>query len=186
MGVAYDTYITQSDFNKLDSTRKHIALLKAIMLPDVLAGELHTMQKITGGDISASAYGVDALALDTDKLKANSFSVKSFTNNSINGEITVTAKKLLFFSIPYDEGWSATVNGKAIEMIMADGGLSAVLVEPGNNAISLRYDTPYVKTGLCFTLFGLLIFAVLLFRHRRCTNRNEQSDLCCQSKSPTG
>ena len=177
LGVAYDTYITQSDFSVLDESRKGIALLKAIMIPDALAKNLPTMAKITGDGISENTYGIDDIALDTDKLKASSLRMKSFTNNSIDGEITVSAKQLLFLSFPYDEGWSATLNGKAVEMIMVDGGLSAISIEPGNNVIALRYFPPFVKTGFFLTLLGFVIFLALIFWSRRLTSQGDSLKL---------
>lgn len=171
MGVAYDTYITQSDFNKLDSTRKRVALLKAIMIPDMLASDALSMGKISLDDIPSFDANVDELAIeigaDTDKLKANSLHISSFSNSHIDGEINSKIKQLIFFSFPFDQGWSAKVNGKDTDMLMVDGGLSAVIVEPGNNVISLRYFPPYVKTGFFLTLSGLLIFGLMLFNRRR-------------------
>ncbi len=171
MGVAYDTYITQSDFNKLNSTRKRVALLKAIMIPDMLAPDVAAMRKISLDEIPVFSTDTDELAIeigaDTDKLKASSLHISSFSNNHIDGEINTKIKQLVFFSFPFDEGWSATVNGKDVDMLMVDGGLSAVIAEPGVNVISLRYFPPYVKTGLCLTLLGLLIFAVLLFKVKK-------------------
>lgn len=167
MGVAYDTYITQSDFNNLDATHKQIALLKAIMIPDGLDPDLSAMSKITDSDLSANPYAVKELAMDTDKLKSNSLLLHGFSNNSIDGEIKTKIRQLVFFSFPFDKGWSAKVNGKDTDMLMVDGGLSAVLVEPGKNVISLRYFPPFVKAGLCLTLLGLFIFWVMLFGNRR-------------------
>lgn len=165
MGVAYDTYIVQSDFSRLDTEHKHIALLKAIMIPDGLASGLSTMARISGSDLPSGAYSTNELAMDTDKLKANSFHINSFSNGGIEGEINTNIKQLVFFSFPFDSGWKAKVNGNEASILMVDGGLSAVLVDPGNNAISLRYSPPFVEMGLYLTLLGLLIFGALMFSY---------------------
>lgn len=171
MGVAYDAYITQSDFSKLDTTRKRAALFKAIMIPDVLVADVPAMRKISVDEIPAFTNGVDELTIeigaDADKLKANSLRISSFSNDHIDGKISTQIKQLVFFSFPFDPGWRAQINGKDSDMLMVNGGLSAVLVEPGENIISLRYFPPYVKTGLFLTLLGLFIFSGLLFRNRK-------------------
>jgi uncharacterized membrane protein YfhO len=167
MGVAYDTYMVQSDFSKLDTDRKHIALLKAIMVPDDLAADLSTMSKISASDLPVTAYSANDLAMDTDKLKAKSLHMGSFSNNAIDGEINTKTRQLVFFSFPFDNGWNAKVNGKETAMLMVDGGLSAVLVDPGNNAISLRYSPPFVARGLYLTLLGLLVFCMMVFKSTR-------------------
>ena len=164
MGVAYDAYMAQSDFSRLDTEHKHIALLKAIMIPDGLASDLSTMTRISQSDLSFGTYSLNELARDTEKLKANNFHLESFSNNSLDGEINNKIKQLVFFSFPFDSGWKAKVNGKDTDMLMVDGGLSAVLVGPGKNVISLRYFPPFVEKGFYLSLLGLLIFgAIILF-----------------------
>jgi uncharacterized membrane protein YfhO len=170
MGVAYDSYITQSDFEKLNSVRKRVALLKAIMIPDKLAADFPAMSRVSPDDVPLFMTDSDELAIDVgadaEKLRANNLRISSFSNGHIDGEIHAKIKQLIFFSFPYDEGWEATVDGQAVDMVMVDGGLSAVIVEPGKNVISLRYFPPYIKTGLLLTLIGLLIFAALFFRNK--------------------
>lgn len=165
MGIAYDAYIRQSDFSKLDANRKHVALLKAIMIPDELAPDLSTMSRISESDLPSGPYSSNELARDTDKLKAGSFHISNFSNNRIDGEISNPIRQLVFFSFPFDRGWKAKVNGNEAALLMVDGGLSAVLVNPGSNAISLRYSVPFVEKGVYLTLVGLLIFGAMLFRY---------------------
>ncbi len=164
LGVAYDAYMVQSDFASLNSYQRQIALLKAIMIPDKLAAELPNMTKISASDLPVGAYSVGEIAADTDKLKANAFPINSFSNNRIEGEINAKIKQLVFFSIPFDKGWEATVNGSEAAVLMVDGGLSAVVVEPGRNVITLRYSPPFVRKGLFLTLLGLSIFGAILVR----------------------
>jgi uncharacterized membrane protein YfhO len=165
MGVAYDAYMLQSDFSRLDSEHKQIALLKSIIIPDGLSSELSTMTRVLGSDLPTGTYSVNELAKDTDKLKSNGFHLNIFSNNRIDGEIITPIKQLVFFSFPFDNGWSAEVNGNDATILMVDGGLSAVLVGPGTNAITLHYSPPFVKKGLYLTLLGLLIFGALMFRY---------------------
>lgn len=165
MGVAYDTYIVQSDFSKLDAPRKHKAMLKAIVIPDDMAAGFPDMNKISGSEPGLAPYNPDELARDTEKLKANSFHIQRFANNAFDGDIQTKIKQLVFFSFPFDEGWKAKVNGENASILMVDGGLSAVSVGPGRNIITLRYTPPFVKTGLPLTLLGLVIFAAMLFRY---------------------
>jgi uncharacterized membrane protein YfhO len=154
----------QSDFSRLDSNHKQIALLKAIMIPDSSAADFPAMTRVSAIDLPTGDYSANELAMDTNKLKANSLHMSSFSNNAIDGEINTKTKQLLFFSFPFDQGWKAKVNGKETAILMVDGGLSAVLVGLGNNAISLRYAPPFVERGLYLTLLGLLIFGVMVFR----------------------
>ena len=166
MAVAYDAYILQSDFARLDSIRRQIVLLKAVMIPDGLLDDVSAMSRVSGNNISVDSYSPDEIAMDTGKLKSNGFEISSFSNDSIEGKINTKIKQLVFFSIPFDSGWKATVNGIDAAIYIVDGGLSAVLIQPGNNFISLRYYPIFVEKGLYITLFVLLIFGVAVFRFR--------------------
>ena len=62
--------------------------------------------------------------------------VKSFRSMKLD------SRNLVFFSVPYDEGWTATVNGKPVDVEEVDNGLMAVPAEAGDNTIEFHYETP--------------------------------------------
>mgnify|MGYP003296958065 CR=1 FL=1 len=87
---------------------------------------------------------------------------------------------LVFFSVPYDKGWKATVNGKAAEIEKVNVGFMAVKVGNGESEIRFAYETPGLEIGAVITvlfvlilLFYLLIAAVYLKKHRREENYPE-------------
>jgi uncharacterized membrane protein YfhO len=71
----------------------------------------------------------------------------TFDSNSFTATITLDADNLVFFSVPYNEGWTAYVNGKAREVIPANVGFMAVKADAGENEIVFRYETPGCKIG---------------------------------------
>lgn len=91
-------------------------------------------------------------------------SVKNFTYDSNGFWATYTAKKdqVVFFSVPYDAGFSAQVNGEPVEILKANGGFMAVPVTTGENAIVFSYRTPGLMQGLIFSLVGLIMLAVYM------------------------
>lgn len=57
---------------------------------------------------------------------------------------------LMFFSVPYDSGWSATVNGEPVVIEKASVGFMAVRVPAGEAEIRFEYMTPGLIPGrLC-------------------------------------
>jgi uncharacterized membrane protein YfhO len=67
-------------------------------------------------------------------------------------------------------GWRASVNGKAAPIYSVDGGLRAIPVARGENAIVLRYAPVSIIAGGLLTLlaFGsVLIASFLLWRENR-------------------
>ena len=164
LGVAYDSYMIESEFNGLDTQQKQSALLKAIVIPDDLAVNLPAMNKISKGGIATFGFDLAAVSTETNELSANSLHIEHFSNNRIDGKIDNKIRQLVFFSFPFDRGWQAKVNGREVPLIKVDGGLSAVMVDPGNNFISLQYIPPFVKEGLLLSVLGMIVFVMLLFR----------------------
>ena len=72
---------------------------------------------------------------------------------------------LVFFSVPYDKGWSATVNGQKVDIEKVNVGFMAVKVPAGESIISFNYETPLLKLGLFITGGSALLFVlyILLF-----------------------
>ena len=74
--------------------------------------------------------------------------------------ITLESENLVFFSVPYDEGFSATVNGGAAPVERVNGGLCAVPCGAGENTIVFTYQTPGLRLSTTISLAALLVWAV--------------------------
>ena len=57
----------------------------------------------------------------------------------------------MFFSVPYDDGWSAKVNGQDVEIEKVDYGFMAVLCPAGSNDIQFTYETKGLFWGKVIT-----------------------------------
>lgn len=107
-------------------------------------------------DLSAFALTVDA----AERAKtAGSFEK---TKNGFKAEITLTKDNLVFYSIPYDEGWTAYVNGQEVEIEKVNVGFMAVLAKAGTNVIEFKYKTPGLKLGFMVTGGSLGVFVIYL------------------------
>lgn len=105
-----------------------------------------------------------------DKLKTNEFVPTVFEDGKIEGEYTAEDDGNLLLSVPYDEGWTATINGAAAELTpAADKGLSCLSVQKGANKIVMSYRTPGAFAGLAVSLATAvaLVTAGLFARHKK-------------------
>jgi hypothetical protein len=82
--------------------------------------------------------------------------VVGFTCNSPLAGYAVLADELA-------EGWTATVDGKPVEIVRADMLFRAVAISPGSHQIVMRYRTPWLRTGVAISLVAWLAW-VLLWR----------------------
>ena len=70
-------------------------------------------------------------------------------------------------SQPYEDGWTATVNGQPVELQAAYDGLMGVPVQTGDNIVELRYLTPGLIPGAVVGIASVTLFVVWRIAARR-------------------
>lgn len=78
-------------------------------------------------------------------------------NDKITGTVDLQESKILCFTIPYSEGWTAYVDGVEQPVLKANIMNVAIEVPEGSHQIELRYRTPNLRLGLVMSLFGLVL-----------------------------
>jgi hypothetical protein len=58
------------------------------------------------------------------------------------------------------DGWNVSVDGKASEMLLIDGGIMAAPVPPGNHLVEFRYAPKTVRIGALLSGGAVLVAAV--------------------------
>ncbi len=139
-------------------------------------GDVISLSSDEGLTLDATVYLFDdEVFIDWyNRMSEQSFQVESCTNSltetSLSGTVTATEDGALFLSIPYDEGWTVTVDGEEVEAAaFADTFLSLDLTA-GTHTISLHYHVVGLTTGAVISLVSLAILvflAVLLLLSRR-------------------
>lgn len=174
MGFTYDHYMDIDDFvsasdnsgssgiggafMKEDESDKHFdpdenqkLLLKAIWLDkdqiERYSDILTPLPDELMNDTSDETYYTDC------KNRAASSCYEFVTNNNgFDAAIRLEKDNLVFFSVPFTNGFTAYVDGEKTDIERVFGGLSAVYVPSGDHKISFVYETPGLKTGICISL----------------------------------
>lgn len=166
MGFTYDYYITVRDFEEIAQDRRAAALLRVLVLKDEAAERhgdiLEHMEPAHYESLTESDYYTDCN--NRRETAATRFDIDS---RGFTSEITLPRENLVFYSVPYDKGWSATVNGRPVQIEKVDVGFMAVRAPAGNNVIRFTYTTPGLYAGLVLSLGGLLSLAAYLLLSRR-------------------
>lgn len=116
------------------------------------------------------ALNLDVFKRVINELKTSEFIPTVFEDGRIEGEYTAKDDGNLLLSVPYDEGWTATINGAAAELApAADKGLSCLSVRKGTNKIVMSYRTPGAFAGLAMSLATAiaLVTAGLFARNKK-------------------
>jgi len=159
LGYTYNHYMPRSEFDKLNF--KDVAFLKAVVIDDAEIQQYNSLQSFLSDQIE-SDYRFDHLIADVEGLNQHTLNITHFDQNNIKGEILLPEEKLLFFSIPFDKGWKAFDNGKAIEIKMVNIGFSGLLLGEGKHEIELRFEPTGYYLSIVVSLLSLLVTLLLI------------------------
>lgn len=94
------------------------------------------------------------------------------TGSSMEGNIDVSEAGLFYTSIPYEEGWTAKVDGREVEITPVGGSLVAFPLTEGPHTIELTYYPKgfwigFTVSMLCAATFALLCVYTYKLRKRK-------------------
>lgn len=115
---------------------------------------------------SPTFYRLDTQTLTEaiQKIKEQPVTV-STSKNKVFATYDVKQDTSIFFTIPYDKGWSAYQDGKKIEMKQAQTGFMKVDVPKGKGTITLSFIPNGFITGAICSFNSLLLFGT--YNHKR-------------------
>ena len=115
---------------------------------------------------SPTFYRLDTQTLTEaiQKIKEQPVTV-STSKNKVFATYDVQQDTSIFFTIPYDKGWSAYQDGKKIEIKQAQTGFMKVDVPKGKGTITLSFIPNSFITGAICSFTSLLLFGI--YNHKR-------------------
>ncbi len=162
-GFTYDEYITQDEYNIVGENNRHLLLLKAMVLTDEQEEKYKDILK-HHKNLTTYQYEEEDYFADCEERRKNVCTDVQFSNNRMSAKFKAgNSDELVFFSIPYESGWSAAVNGKAADIEKVNVGFMAVRV-PANKTseIVFTYTTPGLYAGAAVTGGGIVLLVVYL------------------------
>ncbi len=173
-GFTYDTYVTQEEYDNCTESNRSNLMLKSIVLTEKQAKKYSSL--LTHDEnIASYKYTQVEYYNDCNARKKLVCSSVKFENSKFTAKIkTGNTGELVFFSIPYEDGWSATVNGHPADVEKVNVGFMAVAV-PANteSTIVFTYNTPGLMVGTIITAVGVIILAVYLILYKSPKKRKD-------------
>ncbi len=77
-------------------------------------------------------------------------------------EAEASVPSILVVRNAWDEGWSATLDGRSVPVLRTDGFLQGIALPPGRHDVRLTYREPAIGTGLALSGIAWLMFAAAL------------------------
>ena len=162
MGFTYEGYITHSEYTGLSSDEnREQMLLKALVVEDEDAARAAAL--LPHIDPQSVGYGYEVYAQDCANRRNTAATSFVPYSTGFTATIAMSRANYAFFTVPYEGGWSATVNGKEVEILKSGIGFMAVPCEAGQNEIEFTYRTPGLTGGLLLTGGSAAVLAVYFF-----------------------
>ena len=145
IGFTYDTYMLQSEFDEYDIEQKPSLMLRTLVIPDRVEGEVSRLLK---KENMQKEYSVEELA-GQRREESSSY----LTRNRLGFQAGIETKKAGygFFSVPYASHWKCYVNNRETEIINCNG-FMAVALEEGSNTIEFCYENRVNLISLLITI----------------------------------
>lgn len=159
MGFTYDYYITEESYETTVKNTRANLLMRALVLSEEDAETYGKyLEKLPEAKLDDLWY--DTYVSDCADRRASACSSFRMTNSGFHAEITLKKDDLVFFSVPYDDGFTAYVNGEETDVIRVDEGLMAVLAPAGENTIDFVYQADGYSLASKVSLAALAAFAL--------------------------
>lgn len=166
MGFSYDTYITEEQLGKISEKKKSNALMHSVLLTEEQAEKYSNI--LENAEISDSMLTKKTYLSDCEKRRNSSCSEFSTSTNGFTARIKTDRKSLVFFSVPFDKGFTAYVNGVKTDIEKVDNGFMAVVVPEGESDIKFSYVTYGLETGIKISAAAFLIILLYTLIHLIC------------------
>lgn len=153
-GFNVNKYVSTKEFKKLSYEERIGALNNSVVLTNNQIKKYHS---IIANDAS---------------YELNEY---KFMKNGFNSKIISTNETLAIYTIPYDDGWSATINGKKVDIEKVDNGFIAIKINKGKNEIKFKYFPKGLKVGLMISGVSLIIYIIYVILYMK-------GNWCCNEK----
>ncbi len=192
MGFSYDGFMTETEFKKISSGfQRSVLLCTYLVVPDDMADYYAQFMdeyvddpndEGNKGKLKRKAANYNTFTKSVEERKTMSCTDFTWSSDGFSAKYSSDETDIVFFSVPAEGGWynganegvtglltgtggwTATVDGKEVEILTVFGGFMAVEVPAGENVeIVFTYKTFGSGLGTGITVCAILAFAVYMF-----------------------
>lgn len=166
-GYTYDYYVTDNvEFtkDKKENDRRIELMTKACYVTkeneEKISGLLQKFDENTAFDWKKESEERKASACSSFEMNSSGFKAVS------EGE----KRRLVYFSVPNDNGWQVKVNGKETEVIEINGRMMGIIVPAGKAEIEAKFVTPGLKAGAVISaaaFIGVSVYCLIDWQRKK-------------------
>lgn len=166
LGFAYRYYLTEGQLAEYEPEARQRLLLKAAAVREedveAVSRFLTPLPEALREDTSEEAMEADyreRKARSSTDFTRTTFGFRAVLQNSEEGGAA-------YFSVPYDKGWSASVNGSPVP-VYSSAGMMCVPLQAGENIIEFQYFPRETALGAGITVLSTALLLVLSLAGRK-------------------
>ena len=137
------------------------------------------LQFLDSVPVYLSKYNKDKEEEAVSRLSQNGLNVTACSGSTLEGDVTLEDDQMLFLSIPYDNGWTAYVDGKETDIIKLFGTFSGIDMGAGSHHVELKFVSEGFYAGFICTIVSWCAFIGLLIvlKRRKRVNVSAEADV---------
>ena len=168
MGFSFDSYMTEENYDLLENgVVSDRVLVRNLVISDEMA-EKYKGLMTEDTDTNPPDMSYEEFADHCDDRAASACTEFGFDKNGWHASAQMEKDNLVLFSIPYDSGFSAKIDGKDAEVERADFALTAIYVPKGKHEITVTYmPEGFVPAAVVSAVTAAAIFVFTLVIRRK-------------------
>lgn len=113
------------------------------------------------------SFDYDKFSQTCAEMQSSVLNVTKFEDTYLEGTVNAAEGQVLFTTVPYENGWTVTVNGQKVETEKSLDSMITIPLSAGENKITMKFSPDYWKISLVITGFGLTVLIIIfLFEFR--------------------
>lgn len=112
-------------------------------------------------DVLFYQLDVDEMAKIIDEIREGEWKLTEHTDTYLAGTVTAKEDQMLFTTIPYEPGWTITVDGQEVEPVKVINSLIGIEVPAGEHTVTMKFWPDYLTLAIFVSIFGLSLMAIV-------------------------
>ncbi|MCR4797767.1 MAG: YfhO family protein [Lachnospiraceae bacterium] len=103
----------------------------------------------------------DVLNIYAGILQSRDISLERVTDAHLRGTVTAQEGQRLFFTIPYNTGWTLWIDGQKAPLELTGEIFMSAALTPGEHTYELKYRSPGLTAGIALSVLAIFLLALL-------------------------
>ena len=105
----------------------------------------------------------DVLNIYAGILQSRDISLERVTDAHLRGTVTAEEGQRLFFTIPYNAGWTLWIDGQKTPLELTGEIFMSAALTPGEHTYELKYWSPGLTAGIALSVLAIFLLALYSF-----------------------